>query len=264
VTFYLGERRDVQRVARRLFGRPLHAWEYAGLAGAPDDAHVQVGTYDGGLYVEMADRPPNCCRGVWLMRPRDSQVVIVNDGFQIRSAKLRGRGLGLRMFQRQLEHAKGLRIAWIETVAGRCGNENGYYTWPRFGFDGPLPGEIRRVLPLGLDHAETVLDLMAYEKGRLWWKEQGRPIEVRFDMSPGSRCWNVFSRYVRRKLGLAIQPDVDSTASSCEAACGSAFSAGAASDKPESPSRSDSSTLAMAKTSSRTARSTAGWTSPGC
>lgn len=202
VVFYWGERRDAARTSTRLFGRRLKRWEYAGLAGAPDDARVNVGTLDGRLWLEMYAAEPNCYGGVWLVWRVRSDVVIVNDAFHIHRRSMRRKGLGLRIFNRQLDHAGTLGVARIETVAGRRENENGYYTWPRFGFDGPLGEETRQNLPRGLQHAQTVLDLMQCETGRRWWKQHGKTIRVAFDLAECSRCRCVFDRYVYHRLRL--------------------------------------------------------------
>ena len=126
--------------------------------------------------------------------------MIVKDGFHILLRRMRRKGLGLRIFHRQLENAKALGVSRIETRAGRSNDENGYYTWPRFGFDGPLPEQIVENLPLGLEDARNVLELMGCEKGRLWWKEHGETVDVAFDLTDGSRSWEAFQRYVGNRL----------------------------------------------------------------
>lgn len=198
VFFYSGERPDVELTARRLFGRVPETWEYAGLAGAPDDARVDVGTHRGGLYLDMYRPWTACYRAVELVRRRGAGPVLVIDGMHIRGS-MRQRGLGLRIFARQLDTARDLGVTRIETTAGRRTTENGYYTWPRFGFDGPLPRRLRRCLPLGLDRAQNVLDLMECPKGRLWWRAYGISIRLTFDMTTQSRSWTVFQRYVGGK-----------------------------------------------------------------
>lgn len=195
-----GEERRVLRTARRLFGRELQSWQYAGLIGAPDRAQVEVSGYQQGLHIELGDPVANAYRAIVLVRRRAGKLVIVKEAFHIHLASLRRKGLGLRIFHRQLENALALGVDRMELIAGRRDDENGYYTWPRFGFDGPLPRRIRRHLPLGLEHARTVLDLIACEKGRLWWSAHGRTIPVSFHMADHSRCRKVFEQYVRRKL----------------------------------------------------------------
>jgi hypothetical protein len=202
VVFFLGERRDAERATQCLFHRKLQTWEYAGLAGAPDDAEVEVGTFQDGLYVEMGQPVTNEYRAVQLVRPTDAGPAIVIDALRIRNT-MRRKGLGLKIFSRQLATAVALGVKRIETVAGRGDGENGYYTWPRFGFDGPLPSEIKRNLPLGLDHAQYVLDLMEDEQGRLWWRAFGFPVRLAFDLRARSRSWHVLRRYLDRKRGLA-------------------------------------------------------------
>jgi len=199
VRFYPGERRDVQRTARRLFGRTLWLWEYAGLAGAVDDARVELGTLGGGLYLETCDPVAHCYRAVQRVRRVGSGPVLVIEAFCILPRRMRRRGLGLRMLGRQLAFAKRLGVLRIETTAGRRGDENGYYTWPRYGFNGPLPTEIGRILPPRLHHAQSVLDLIQCDYGRHWWSEHGTTLDVAFDLADRSRCWRVFDRYVREK-----------------------------------------------------------------
>ncbi|HUT11864.1 MAG TPA: hypothetical protein VMY42_15290 [Thermoguttaceae bacterium] len=200
VHFSYGEEADVSRVARRLFGRKLRDWEHAGLAGAPDGAQVEVGTYRGGLHLDVSDPAESGFRAVFLVRGAASELVIVIDAFHIHVVNMRKKGLGLQIFHRQLSNAELLGIRRIKTIAGRGEDENGYYTWPRFGFDGPLSGKIRDCLPPGFERARSMLDLMDCEKGRLWWREHGEAIEVTFVVAAGSRSREVFRRYVRGRF----------------------------------------------------------------
>jgi hypothetical protein len=62
-----------------------------------------------------------------------------------------------------------------------------------------LPMSLRRVLPMGLEHARTVLDVMEIEKGRKWWREHGTKIRAMFDLSIGSRSLEVLRRYQREE-----------------------------------------------------------------
>jgi hypothetical protein len=200
VSFLAGEQGDVERIARRLFGGPLRRWQYAGLAGAPDGARVELGTYDGQLYLETSEPVANRYRMVHLARRTKAHLVILVEGFHVQVQNMQGRGLGLRIFHRQLANAQALGVDRIQAIAGRRHDENGYYTWPRFGFDGALPGKIRANLPLGLEDIRTVLDLMASEKGRRWWQQHGGTIRVTFDLADCSRSRKVFQRYLRQRL----------------------------------------------------------------
>lgn len=200
VSFLAGERREVQRAAERLFDLRLRTWDYAGLAGAPDDARVELGTYEDQLYMEISDPIGNGYRVHLCVLRIEADLVMINEGFQIQVESMQRKGLGLRIFHRQLDNSKALGVTRIEAVAGRRHDENGYYTWPRFGFDGPLPATVKHNLPLGLEDVHTVLDLMECEKGRLWWRHHGCTIPVAFDLAQRSRSRKVFRRYVRERL----------------------------------------------------------------
>ncbi len=209
VQWCVGERRGVQRLSNRLFGRVLEPWEYAELAGAPDDAAVLLATLADGLYVEVHQPRTHAYHGVWLVRPLRGTCVLVNDGFHIHARTMRSHGLGLRILQRQLAIAGALGICRIETLAGRSLHENGYYSWPRYGFDGWLPETTVLRLPPMLRFARGVLDLIQHEQGRLWWRQFGGTIQVEFNLADNSRSWRVLHQYLRERASQPI-PSTDS------------------------------------------------------
>jgi len=203
VAFLPGEHEAAERISQRLFGRTLHLREYAGLAGAPDSAKVEVGASDGRLYIELGDPVAATYCGYYYVYCRKAAVVLLNDGFCIHLRAMRRQGLGLQMFYRQARNAAARGVDWIDVLAGRRRDENGYYTWPRYGFDCPLSASIRRRLPVGLEHSRTLLDVMSCEKGREWWQEHGTAVGVRFDLAPGSRSRHTLAEYIRtRALGI--------------------------------------------------------------
>ena len=209
VAFLPGERRAAGRIAQRLFGRLLHPGEYAGLAGAPDDATVDVGASDGQIYLELRDPVGHAYSGYYYVYGRGAVTVLLNDGFRIHLRAMQRRGLGLQMFFRQVRSAEIHGIARIEALAGRRRDENGYYTWPRYGFDGPLPTSLRLLLPLGLAGSLRLLDVMSCETGREWWRENGTLVSLCFDLTRGSRSRQTLARYLRLR-----------TNGGCGGACG--------------------------------------------
>ena len=208
VAFLPGERAAAERIAQRLFGRALRLAEYAGLAGAPDDAKVEIGASHGRLYLELADPLTAAYCGYYYVFGRKAAVILLNDGFRIHLRTMRRQGLGLQMFYRQARNAAARGVDWIEALAGRRRDENGYYTWPRYGFDCPLPASIRHGLPVALKNSRTLLDMMSGETGRQWWQQQGTDVRVRFDLASGSRSRRFLAEYVRlRAGGAATVPD---------------------------------------------------------
>jgi len=161
---------------------------------------VEVAAGGDGLDIETSDPVGNRYRAYLHVGRVATDLVVVIEGFQIQFSGMQRRGWGMQMFHRQLDNAAVLGVARIETLAGRRRDENGYYTWPRFGFDGPLPRRARRGLPSGLGDVDTVLDLMQWEEGRRWWRRHGCTIRVVFDVAEFSRSREAFEQYVDEKM----------------------------------------------------------------
>jgi hypothetical protein len=204
--FLLGEQTAAERLAVRFFQRRIETWEYAGLAGAPDGAVVEIGVLGGKLYVELRDPSTAAYRAHFIVTRAAGKIALINDGFHIPCRSMQGRGFGLQVFHRQVANARALGFRRIDTVAGRRCNENGYYTWPRYGFDGALPFRLRRKLPVEMEEARSVLDLMECEKGRSWWRVFGETLRVSFDLFEGSRSLLFLSEYVRSKTKMQNGP----------------------------------------------------------
>jgi len=198
------DRDEVEDRVQRIFGRPLEAWELAGLSGAPDEAVVRVGLSPAALVLEFRPARTDEYFARRLVFRDANGPVLADDGLHIFRATMHRHGLGLRISLRQVLHAKILKMQGIRAVATRGPYENGYYTWPRYGFDGPLPTKVVRSLPRILNHARSVLDLMETEYGRRWWQEYGTSLEVAFDLSPHSRSWLILRRYVAHRLHLIL------------------------------------------------------------
>ncbi|MBN2218060.1 MAG: hypothetical protein JW719_11865 [Pirellulales bacterium] len=207
VDFWAGEKGCVHAVIRRLFNRALDDDQLAALAGAPEGTNVDLGVYRGGLLLEFSDPAYHCIHGVARVVSRSDRLVLLVDALHIRQTAMRGRGLGLRVFSRQLAAAERLGLARIETHAGRRDDENGYYTWPRYGFAGRLPDVVRRRLPPMLAGAIDVLDLMESATGRDWWRRRGAALRLAFDVRSDSRSQRAFLDYrALRASKRATQP----------------------------------------------------------
>lgn len=199
VTVEAAERAEVRRVADRVLGRTLQPREYADLAGAPDDALVRLDVVGRKLRLGVIQPASYGYCGAHLVVGSRCGPVLICGGYRILDRRLSGQCLALQMFRRQLIGARRLDMRIVLAVADRGPVENGYYLWPRFGFDAALPPPILRSLPRSLRSARRVLDLMQSETGRRWWRRHGTALDVAFDLRPGSRCWAVFHRYLQEK-----------------------------------------------------------------
>jgi GNAT superfamily N-acetyltransferase len=129
---------------------------------------------------------------------------IKNDSFFINEGS-QGKGLGTKIFKEQVDAAAKMGFKYIATNAGGEPGEdmNGYYTWPRLGYDadlkdvdgGYLTKEAQKVVP----EASKISDLMRTQEGREWWKANGTEFRAQFDLSEGSQSRKVLDEYVKAK-----------------------------------------------------------------
>ena len=118
-----------------------------------------------------------------------------------------GQGLGTRIFAQQVEHAAAAGFTSINVhAAGAALNNiaNGYYTWPRLGYDASLLDGKTYFSPHVRQYATDndlvlVSDFMADKTHREWWKANGHDIYLDFDLTPGSQSRRVLEAYVAEK-----------------------------------------------------------------
>lgn len=190
---YAGVRKGegVDWLAKATFGRVLKDEEWGKLIGAPDGTAIEV-VRDGTKFLVTTDLGHNDP----LTREQDLHLVrfvdpekseIYNSSFMVKQTP-ETEGMGVRALATEIETARALGIEKITTTAAgskardsSVERMNGYYTWPRMGFDGPLSqfeGDAAR--QAGVLHHEQgyVSDLMATPEGRDWWRENGKTKDV--------------------------------------------------------------------------------------
>jgi len=133
-------------------------------------------------------------------------------GFHIENSSFRvtetGKGLGTKILARQISSAQEMGIKSLRTFAARGDNDhsNGYYTWPRLGYDGDVPwysvynrkggSATKDDTPESIRDAKRISDVMRTKEGRDWWKQHGVGIDLEFDLKEGSHSMNVFREYL--------------------------------------------------------------------
>ena len=205
--------------AKNIFGREISGKQLASLAGSPDGSRVDV-TYDrvNGLRVVIEHKSLDGPM-VRTIRREGGQIIIHNDIFKLKLDE-QGTNLGLKIFARQVENAQKEGVSHFETNAFRVKgdtyvNKNGvtkekwagYYVWPSYGYDGPLkPHQKRNLdadteLPARIKAATRIRQLMSEPAGKDWWRENGGPIDVEFELKPGSYSMETLDKYLQKKLG---------------------------------------------------------------
>jgi hypothetical protein len=185
---------------RSFFGSDLDEQHIAGLTGA-DGGKVTVrptkwqGTHAGLLM--HVDNPEYTADRI-IFKEGD-KLVCHNSEFHVHS---QGNGVGAQVFGRQIDHLKQQGFSRIEaTCAGQPGNPkwNGYITWAKFGYDGPIPSNVVDKLPAQFQGIKNVQGLMATEEGAQWWAENGSTFKGTFDLADGSLNMNRWHAYLAKK-----------------------------------------------------------------
>jgi GNAT superfamily N-acetyltransferase len=196
------KRESVEAATKNLLGKDATLQHVASAVGAPDDSRVSVtslGTEE--VYVTIKGTGYNASRRIY--KGGDDRIVIHNESFFV-DKEHQGKGLGASVFGRQVEQASKLGVARITThAAGDVDTPsfNGYTTWPKFGYDGNIPREVALDIHDGnipeppVRGATRVSHLMGSKAGREWWTENGKAVDLTFDLTPGSysrRTWDAY------------------------------------------------------------------------
>ncbi len=194
---------DAQVAAKKLFGRELASHELAALACAPAGSQIQA--FDGGGKLHLSSSKTGADGNDVFSSSRTiakgwlSPLTCKNITFALKGES---KGQGLHLFEQQV---KGLQSLGVKKVAcsaagGPSGGGNGFYTWPRFGYSGPmsenqvaaLPDDIRKSLGKNRD----IQDLFDLPGGAEAWKQHGSGLpKLTFDLTPGSRNWQALEKY---------------------------------------------------------------------
>lgn len=182
------------------------------------------GEVDGGKYETK----------VILYNDSDGNPALHND---LILCKDQSHGTGTRILWEQVKEARKSGVKSIDLMAAggatgeigakhRNGQWVGYYTWPRLGFDGPLwddlgnmnairtalrePGDLEtkaiehsdpEAIKEKFPDAKRVSDLMKTEEGRQYWMAYGWPMNMKLDLTEGSKGVEVLKQYYEKKFG---------------------------------------------------------------
>lgn len=192
--------------ARQLIARDFTDEELAEAVGALDDATLKVVKKKGAdeLRIEV-EHPRIKEQHRWMRRDEKGDLLIFNFKFYKHSGA--PPEVGLDSFQRQVVGAQALGVKRIETFAAgnheslKSKNEVGYLVWAKFGFDARLAVEQRMQLQQTPELAtvETLNELISLPAGEEWWKLNGSPMKMVFELTADSSMMRVFRRHLKKK-----------------------------------------------------------------
>lgn len=187
---------DIDRVSHAV-GRPVEESDIRALSFArPDDLiETKNHPFPFATVIEVAgDDGHQAMRAIV---PRPTGPLLVN----LRVIAKKGQGFDLFRSQASVAWRLGFQRI-LSTAAGKKDDFfTGYYVWPRWGFTGPIPESVRRKMPSEwrkdrFPPKATLLDLMEHKDGRDFWRENGVPVNVWFDVSDMcSPSWKALLAY---------------------------------------------------------------------
>jgi hypothetical protein len=190
------------KTAVALLGQLVPDEQMAALAGALDGATVQIAAHNDSLFSDV-QHPDVVFQQRRLARDELGRMYVRN--LYLEKQPWGQPLLGLRALLRQIEAGQALGIAYLITFATGSAYDdgfNGYYTWARYGFDAELPPDRQQLLSPALSGCRTLNDMMLRD-GAAWWRAEGVPLEMSFDLRPDSSMMRVLQRYLDdlRKAG---------------------------------------------------------------
>ncbi|HEX9412510.1 MAG TPA: hypothetical protein VF916_03325, partial [Ktedonobacterales bacterium] len=165
------EQQVFDMASRQAFGRVLTRDEIAGMIGAPEDSFIEVAAsppFGDNVTISYQLYGPSWEPGTVLAEShgiptdieyhaeryltydaRTGQMTMENSFFAIRS-DLQGSGIGRQVFLDEVDQLTQMGVRKIVTEgagdAVQFADWNGYYTWPRFGYNGLIPQDPLDVL----------------------------------------------------------------------------------------------------------------------
>lgn len=181
--------------ASELLKRKVDASDLAALSGLRDaDVKLSLAPKGGIKINAEADLPGGGdVSAQRMVRPGDDGPWLENQIIKV-SKEAQGQGHGTSFFLQQVEVARRLGLREIQAYAARGEEYNGYYTWARLGYDGPLPEDLQTLTGL-----RTVLEMMRTKEMQDLWRKEGEGFEATFDLRPGSESLKRLAQYVKDK-----------------------------------------------------------------
>jgi len=182
-------------------GAPLSDKNLIRLGGAPDNSRVRVVRGDYGPVIEVHNAlfQTPAIRAIYEMEDGYG-LYLYNEMFVLKPEN-QAKGIGARSLAMQVREAKSLGFSGLSLFGDGSpnGELNGYYTWARLGFDATLSPHQQRQLPATLYGAKKLSDLMASKAGQDWWRQNGIPTEMDFDLTDDSPSMTILSKYLIEK-----------------------------------------------------------------
>lgn len=187
-------KKGAQAIASKAVGTPISSADILDLIGAPSDARVDVYPQALGIICTV-QHPLYEFNSIHMLgRQESGQWELSTQVIELKNDA--PHGTGTRIIAHQREAAMRMGFAALTLYAAKSEGMNGYYTWPRMGFDLELRPE--NPLPKHMAHCTTSNELMQIPDGAAWWRSNGHGGEaiMAFDNETSTNVWE---RYAQSK-----------------------------------------------------------------
>lgn len=201
----------------RILGKEISNDEISNLfAGGLSDSIITVGAYETHAWVEIKNPMFEKPIQIFLDKEDDGSLFITFHRFD----KIQNTvpSLGTKMMQHIVTTARNMNINKIVCGAaramyknGKLVEVNGYYSWPRMGFDASIE-TVEQVLndydvelPKRFSTCKTLNEIMRTKDGRDFWKKNGQDIDLTFsleDNSPNIKFLNNYLETISKKMSV--------------------------------------------------------------
>lgn len=199
VSYHPAEAQEIKEAIEVLFpGQNVTPKDFQAILGTPDDLPLQVGAFGGDLIVSGSN---NSLKQYSAYIESDEQGrTVLHNANMFRAEGNANPFETIRAVHNQAVSAGKFGIGVIEAVAIRedAGKVIGYKMWPRVGYDGPIPDQVKAKLPQEFSQAKNISDLYATREGRKWWEQNGDSCKMSFDTTPGSYSMTTLDGLVNR------------------------------------------------------------------
>jgi GNAT superfamily N-acetyltransferase len=173
---------DDIEAANALIEKDLTRDDFAHLVGAQKGTTVEIHTYSDSVGVDTTSDEYYNERTVYSDH-------IHNDLMRVQKEH-QGKGIGTKVLYEEVMTAKDLGFDYIDTQAARNDTMNGYYTWPRLGYDAEIDdlsqgsyGDLQKIKDYADKNGFTnVRDFMQTKEDRQYWKDYGVGFDAKFDL----------------------------------------------------------------------------------
>lgn len=199
--------RDVDQetldTAEQILKKPVTKEELAQLVGAPDGALVTITSQQGQIKIQVEDDALqlDALRTLNLQKMPDGSIAPVITNNHISISPDAPKGTGTKILLDQVNALQSQGVLEIRTWAGGGPGQsmNGYYTWPRLGYDGDWYDFQGKATGTPFENYTKVSQFMETAEGREWWKNNGEAHQAVFDLRPGSASVETLKEYAEAK-----------------------------------------------------------------